>query len=239
MGRHIPEMGWLNVLLGVEPVLAPEARFYQRLIARDQDEAIALAEDHAAERGASSLFETLLIPALALIETDRHKRALEPESERFAFDTIRRILEEVPRKEASAPAASCPGACIIPAGDEADAVAGAMLARLLPGAQLLSSESLAAETLEKVGEGTCRVVCVSAVPPHAASHAAYLARRLKERFPELRIVVALWTSEGIDRIKPRLLNAGVDEVVTRLDDAVAQLRPFAAAPRIDSGSCAA
>ena len=24
MGRYIPEMGWLNVLLGVEPVLTPE-----------------------------------------------------------------------------------------------------------------------------------------------------------------------------------------------------------------------
>ena len=66
MGRHIPEMGYLNVLLGVEPVLPPEARFYQRLVARDQDEAIALAEEYAAEHGAASLFETLLIPALAL-----------------------------------------------------------------------------------------------------------------------------------------------------------------------------
>ena len=47
MGRYIPELGYLNVLLGVEPVLSPEARFYQRLIARDQDEAIALAEEYA------------------------------------------------------------------------------------------------------------------------------------------------------------------------------------------------
>jgi len=30
MGTHIPEFGYLNVLLGVEPVLAPEQRFYQR-----------------------------------------------------------------------------------------------------------------------------------------------------------------------------------------------------------------
>ena len=234
MGRHIPEMGWLNVLLGVEPVLAPEARFYQRLIARDQDEAIALAEEYAAEHGLVGLFEKLLIPALALIETDRHKGALEPESERFAFDTIGQILEEIRTDEAPAEPSACPGVCIIPARDAADALAGAMLARLLPGAQLLSSESLAAETLERVDEEACRVACISAVPPHAASHAGYLARRLKERLPKVRIVVALWTSESIDRLKPRLFNAGVDEVVTSLDDAFAQIRPFAARAAADA-----
>ncbi|HEY8250117.1 MAG TPA: AI-2E family transporter [Burkholderiales bacterium] len=227
LGRYIPEMGYLNVLLGVEPVLSPEARFYQRLIARDQDEAITLAEEYAGEHGAAGLFDTLLIPALALIETDRHKGALEPESERFAFDTTRQILEEMQTEETSAGAAPCSGVCIVPARDEADELAGAMLARLLPGAQLLSSDSLAAEMLEQVGKGACRLVCISAVPPHAASHAAYLARRLKKQLPELKVVVALWTSEGIDKIKPRLLSAGVDEVFTRLADVQSHLRQLA------------
>jgi hypothetical protein len=75
-------------------------------------------------------------------------------------------------------------------------------------------------------------VCISAVPPHAASHAAYLARRLKKRLPELKVVVALWTSEGIDKIKPRLLSAGVDEVFTRLAEVQSHLRQLAGpAPR--------
>ena len=51
MGRYIPEMGYLNVLLGVEPVLEPEARFYQRLVAMDEEEAEDLAEKYANEHG--------------------------------------------------------------------------------------------------------------------------------------------------------------------------------------------
>ena len=39
MGRYMPELGYLNVILGVEPVLSPPARFYQRLLAMDEDEA--------------------------------------------------------------------------------------------------------------------------------------------------------------------------------------------------------
>jgi len=222
MGRYIPELGYLNVLLGVEPVLEPEARFYQRLSARDQDEAVALAEEFAKEHGTVGLLDTLIIPALGLIETDRHRGGLAPETERFAFDTIRQILDEIPVEEvAAAPRARV---CIVPARDEADELAGTVLARLLPGAQLLSAESLAGETLEQIDKDGCGTICISAVPPHAASHAAYLTRRLKKRFPKLRIVVALWTSEAGERIKSRLSAAGVDEVATHLDEAVSHLR---------------
>jgi hypothetical protein len=222
IGRHIPELGYLNVLLGVEPVLSPEARFYQRLIARDQDEAIALADEYAREHGAAGLFETLLIPALALVETDRHKGALEPESERFAFDTIRQILDEIETPDEQSPGS---GVCIIAARDEADELAAAMLGKLLPGAQVYS---------EAPDRMACRLACISAVPPHAASHAAYLARRLKKHSPELKVLVALWSSDGIDRIKPRLLDAGVDEVATQLPDVLAQLRQSAHHAQIDS-----
>ena len=222
MGRYIPELGYLNVLLGVEPVLEPEARFYQRLSARDQDEAVALAEEFAKEHGTVGLFDTLVIPALGLIETDRHRGGLAPETERFAFDTIRQILDEIPVEEGTA--APRARVCIVPARDEADELAGSILARLLPGAQLLSAESLAGETLERIDKDGCGTICISAVPPHAASHAAYLTRRLKKRFPKLRIVVALWTSEAGERIKARLTAAGVDEVATHLDEAVSHLR---------------
>jgi predicted PurR-regulated permease PerM len=222
MGRYIPEIGYLNLLLGVEPVLPPEARFYQRLVARDQDEAVALAEEYAGEHGDAALLDTMLIPALSLIETDRHRGALEPQTERFAFDTMRQMLEQS-REEGGTPA-SASHVCILPARDEADELAGAMLARLLPGAQVFSAKSLATEKLERLSADACRVVCISAVPPHAASHAGYLARRLKREFPKLRIVVALWTSDGMDRIRPRLLESGADDVATRLPDVLALLR---------------
>ena len=223
IGRYIPELGYLNVLLGVEPVLSPEARFYQRLIALDQVEAATLAEEYAKEHGPAALYETILIPALSLAETDRQKGDLDAEHERFVLDTTRQILEEI-EVPASQSEHSFAHVCIIPAHDEADELAGAMLARQLRGAQLYSFQSLAGETLEKIGENPCRVVCISTVPPRAASHAAYLARRLKQRFPDLKIVVALWTSESVERIKSRLQSAGADEVLNRLDDLVARLR---------------
>jgi predicted PurR-regulated permease PerM len=227
MGRYIPEMGWLNVLLGVEPVLSPEARLYQRLIALDRDEAMTLAAEHAAEHGVPALYDTLLIPALSLAEADREQGTLDAEHQQFLVETTRAIVDETGPE--APPGAAHSNICIVPAHDPADELAGAMLARLLPGARVFSAEQLAGETIEAVGRDPCAVMCISAVPPHAASHAAYLVRRLKKGFPQLRVVIALWTSESVARAKPRLLAAGADEVVTRIDQAVAELRQRALA----------
>ena len=37
-------------------------------------------------------------------------------------------------------------------------------------------------------------------------------------------MVALWTSEALEKLKPRLLEAGVDEVATRVPEVLALLR---------------
>jgi predicted PurR-regulated permease PerM len=235
MGRYIPEMGYLNVLLGVEPVLEPEARFYQRLVAMDQEEAEELAEDFANQHGLAALHERVVIPALGLAEQDRHAGALDEKHERFIFDTTRSIVEYVEErregKQEPKPAVARRAAAplgILAAHDEADHVAALVLARMLPAPEFSPRVSpfplLVAETIEFVAQEGCKLVCISAMPPRAASHAAYLCKRLKQRFPDLKVLVALWTSENSERAQARLRDAGVDEIVTRLRDAVDQLR---------------
>ena len=46
LGRHVPQLGFFHVLLGDEPALSPELKFYQRLLARDAEEATELAEEY-------------------------------------------------------------------------------------------------------------------------------------------------------------------------------------------------
>lgn len=224
MGRYIPELGYLNVLLGVEPVLEPEERFYHRLIALDQEEAVDIAEKHAAANGLAATFDSVLIPALSLFETDRRKTGFEPARERYIFENLRTLIEDLESPDEIA-AGQTPGVCIIPADDAADHLAALMLARLLAQTSAVITPpvqiSEIAETLE---QHRCKVVFISAVPPHAATHAGSLARRLRKRFPDLKILVGLWTADGdIAKPKERLLQLGVDEVVPRLADALAEL----------------
>ncbi|HYG54115.1 MAG TPA: AI-2E family transporter [Burkholderiales bacterium] len=225
LGRYVPEMGYLNVLLGVEPVLAPEARFYQRLVAQDAEEAQDIAERHAAEHGVADLYDRVIIPALGLAERDRHAGALDEERAGHMSEIVARILEDL---DSDAPKEAGEAAiCIAAAHDRADHLAGMMLAHAVreeQSALVLPFPVLAGETLEMIGERRCKTVCISAVPPHAASHAGYLCKRLKQRFPELRVVVVLWTGQPIDTARSRLEAAGVDAVATRLPEALERLR---------------
>ena len=44
LGRHVPELEFLHVLLGDEPVLTPDMHFYQRMLASDLGEARQVLE---------------------------------------------------------------------------------------------------------------------------------------------------------------------------------------------------
>lgn len=233
MGRYIPELGYLNVILGVEPALAPEARFYQRLVAMDGEEAEDIAEKFANEHGLLELYDKMVIPALGLAEHDRHAHTLEEARERFIFETTRDLIEYLEdRSEARQPKTvvqrPSPALCIVAAHDEADHVAALALARMLPApefnARVIAFPLLAAEIVDEIAQNACKVVCISALPPHAAAQAGQLCRRLKKRFPELKVLVALWMSEHADKLESRLRDVGVDVVVTRLPEAIDQLR---------------
>ena len=213
MGRHIPELGFLNLLLGVEPVLSPEERFYQRLIALDHEEAEKLVEEYVATHGIAATFDEVILPALTLLEVDRRKAAIEPARERFVCEHIARIVEEL---ELAPPAGAAGTICITPARGEPDRLAALMVARLV-----------AAEVGEPVAQKQCKAILISAVPPNAAHDARYLARRFRREFPGAKIVLGLWADEHADA-RERLGTLGADEMVTRISEAADVLRRLAA-----------
>jgi len=224
-GRHIPQLGFLNVILGVEPVLPDDVRLYQRLIAYEYDEAFELVEKHAREHGLADAFDTLLLPAVVLAKRERLRGRLDHEREGFVFDGLQRIVEDIDEaKERAGAPSTAPAPLIVPAHDHADYIAGLMLARLFaPRAQVLPNDIPASELLDraaKTGEGP---VIVAAVPPSAASNAAYLAKRLRAHFPDRKIAIALLSTRGnFERITERLKGAGASEVLSSFTDAVSQ-----------------
>jgi predicted PurR-regulated permease PerM len=116
----------------------------------------------------------------------------------------------------------------VPARDEADEIAAIMLTQLLVlkgfSAQFLSVKALASESLDQVAESQAGVVCVSAVPPFALNHSRYLCKRMRGRFPNLKLVIGLWLLRGVDKnTEDRLRGAGADKIVTSLQQALAEI----------------
>ena len=232
VGRYIPQLGFLNLMLGAEPALPPGARLYQRLLSLQFPEGAQLVRDYREEHGEPALYEDVLIPALRLAERDRQEGVLTPSNARSIVESVQRLLAESDGDAARTQLGRSPTVCIASARDGIDHLAAQMLARLLPAEEFpaiaLAHSNLAADTLAAIESEHCKTLLISALQPPAASHAESLCRRLRQRFPQLKILVGLWAADGdVARVAIRLKAAGADEVVTTLHGAVQRVREHA------------
>jgi predicted PurR-regulated permease PerM len=236
LGRHVPALSFLNIMLGDQPVLPPEAHYYQRLLASDQVEAKQVLEDYLKTNSLEDLYDSVLIPALALAEQDRHHDDLEEITEQFICKSTKELLDELGDKSKEPAAAEMQKAqsdlaaisapklrlepashvtCVvcIPARDEADEIVGIMLTQLLERAGYHAqaiSIGTTAEMLAQVNEAAPDIVCISALPPFALLHARDLYKRVRSNVPNARIIVGLWKFSG-DPIKAAARFNIVDE----------------------------
>lgn len=241
-GKYVPQLEFLNILLGDEPALSPKLRFYQRLLAEDVEEADDLLEEYLQAQPLVQVYDSVVLPAMSLAENDWHRDRLDEAKQARIRQAVRDIVEEVGEKPRKASEKSLENGepdgsttqyerCVlcIPARDPADEIAGMMLSQLLEQqgycAEYVSVEKLASEYIELVEKRKVQVVIVSALPPAAVTHARYIVKRLRARFPDLKIIVGLWTVSGdLTRQQARLKSAGTDLVVGSLEGAMEQLQ---------------
>jgi hypothetical protein len=90
----------------------------------------------------------------------------------------------------------------------------------------LPATMLAGEILEQVAAEQSKIICISALPPEAMARTRYLCKRLKARFPQVKIVVGFWDAQADPaRIGPRLRQAGADHVSTNLAEMLQVVSP--------------
>ena len=95
MGRYLPQLSFLHTLLGTDAELSAEALFYERLLAMDQQEAHAVANRFLEGKPLVELYDSVLIPALALVEQDRHQGNLDDVRCNFFFLSIGELITEL------------------------------------------------------------------------------------------------------------------------------------------------
>ena len=79
LGRHVPQLAFLDILFGNEPVLTPPQQLYQRLLVGDPHEATERAEEFLREHSLTEFYDDIGVAALALAEYDRERGALSDE----------------------------------------------------------------------------------------------------------------------------------------------------------------
>ncbi len=104
LGKYVPHLEFLGILLGDEGLLDADIGFYQRLLARDQDEAVGLIEDYLQDHPAEAVYDDILVPSLVLAKRDRARGGLTMDDEQFIYRVIRDILDDILPSQAPQPA---------------------------------------------------------------------------------------------------------------------------------------
>lgn len=229
LGRNIPQLSFLHILLGDEEALPPPAQLYQRLLAMDHQDARVVVDAFLQDSTLTQLYDALLVPALSMAEQDRHRDAIDSAREEFLFLNFNEMVAEFSEYRSPAEATetlSFSGRVLcLPAHDQADEIAAAMLAQLLEqrGSIALSfpgGEELE-EMLDLVEPGADDLICISALQPYAFSPARATCRRIRSRFPSIRLVVGIWGFAGdpkkamarFDRTPPDYLFTSFEQVI--------------------------
>jgi predicted PurR-regulated permease PerM len=250
LGKHVPGLEFVGLLMADTPALAPEYGYYQRLLARDQSEAADLIERHIKTELPRTVYDALLLPALNYAERDRLEQRLSPDEEAAVIDATRELLSDTadsirrlqpepapPAEEAGVPGPRAPLRMVSYAvNGVADELALGMLAQVvndLPiDVEVIKTRLSAAELVSFVQAQGVSVVCLADLPPSPPSKARYIVRRLRAALPELRILVGRWGPPAmVDESVEMLREAGATLVAATLVDTRTYLGGLVELPR--------
>jgi len=237
LSKYVPQLDFISVLMSDEPVMKSDISYYQRLLAGDQDEAAGIVEEHLKTHQVEKIYDEVLVPALNYAKRDRSLGRLAENDQQLIFQATREILEDLdeskPENSSSRTTFSeatmidrnspftVPKVLIVgcPVRDEANELALLMFGQLLDPARyelaLLAHETLTAEVIEQIAEKSPALVCIASLPPGGLAQTRYICKRLRKRFPNLKIIVGRWGSRN-ENNGNSLLAAGADKVGTTM-----------------------
>jgi predicted PurR-regulated permease PerM/methanogenic corrinoid protein MtbC1 len=222
MGSHIPSLEFLTVLLGDQPVIPPYTAFFQRMLAHDEREASDILQNCLKSESLASVYDSVLIPALTLVEMERQKGELEESTVRFIRTSTSEMVDELgfraleeknelaqtaqndanadlaagasasPISNSSMPASSV---VVIPVRDGSDDLIATMLTQILDQAGFRSTcipIQRIDETVSAVTDQKPDVVFLSGMPPVAMARANRIFRSLRRANPALKIIMGIW-----------------------------------------------
>jgi predicted PurR-regulated permease PerM len=244
--KYVPEMAFVTVLLSDLPALEPHVNFYQRMLAGDQDEGEEIVKEYLETHAEAELYDNVLIPALSQAKADRRRGHLSERDEQAVYQETRAMLEEMEerRRETTSyagdratggsehhPSDRIVGVLGFPADGVADELALLALARILDSGrctiEVVAADRLASEMVSLVEERRPGLVCIGAITPGGLAHTRYLCKRIRARFPDVKILVGRWGPYGdLEQSRTSLASAGADRITGTLQEARDQLLPL-------------
>jgi predicted PurR-regulated permease PerM len=232
VGKHVPPLRFLHVLLGNEPALPVHARLCQRLLAGDSDEALEIVDAELARGDAMTVLDGTILPALGIAARERDEGAIDEASFEAVVQAMSEIIQDVadraPKPKEGGSSSAVPLLCV-GASDAADDAVAALCADLLAREGFVPviarSSLLTGEVVKAALDGEVRAILVSCFPPAGLTRVRYLCKRLVAASEPAQIIVGVWGPEPeAARATARLPEVSGLRVVATLAAAVEQAR---------------
>jgi len=232
LGKYLPPLEPLWILLGNESTLPAAVRYYQRLLAGDVDEATEIVDSHRKELSLVQTFDQVLLPALAHAERDREHGDISDSQQEFIWSTTEQLIDDLSADEPIADAqASAPKTRLVvgvPILDRADELALKMLVRVAPAdlqIETTATVMLAGELLTQLEREQPDAICISALGPGGVGQVRYVCKRVRQNFPSLSILVGRWAFRGdAEKMMANTKERGATFVVVQLEAALETLK---------------
>ena len=245
IGRYVPQLQFLGVLLGTDPVLKPEEQLYQRLLGGNTEQAVEIAESYVDEHSHREFYDQVAIPALRLAENDRQRNMGDTNYKRTISEGMiavvrevaghldqRRKNENIDHSERVPRALGKPDLCIGGRTD-LDCAAAEMVAQVVAGggitSRVLPPIAISQNGIGQLDLAGVEVVCLSYLAPEPQTFARFVCRRLKRRAAHIKTIVCLWNpSAALLQSADLKDQLGADAVVFSVGDAAAQIDAWVA-----------
>lgn len=221
LGKYVPSLGFFATFLREEVDLEPGVRFYQRLLAMDQDGASSVMDSVLAKYPRAEVFDWVLVPTLSMAERDFARGDIDEREQAFILRVATDVLADLEgqpevdlaslslaSETASAEAKHtrlgttetetlpAPKVLALPANDATDVFVLRLLRHLLEPSKISMTIAEGVESplkiVERIDAEEPDVVLIGHLPPNGLTATRYLVRRIKARHPQLTVVVGRW-----------------------------------------------
>lgn len=219
LGRHTPQLQFLDIMLGDTPALSPDESFYLRMLDGDPDEAALRAEAFLKENSVAAYYDLVVMKALTLAQQDLNRGTLDEKARERIKNTVHGLIVNLADREDGVPLdeeektkfvalkpedlapswRDHPVLCV--AGRSVlDEAAANILTHLLEragiGARAISADDASPSRINQLDVEGAQAICVSYLEPGNFQSARYLVRRMRKRIPHAVPIAGYWCLPG-------------------------------------------
>ena len=198
LGRYVPQLRFLDILLGSEPVLLPEERFYQRLLAGNVAEAVELSETESKNGDAAQFFDKIGLPALRLAAADLERDSSDLGRRRNVVEALSGVVDEFDSTSNKETVPLRGPVTIIAGKTELDGAAANMLAYSVRSSgidtHVVPPSSLNKDGFAQLDLSSARVVVLCYLDTHPEPYIRYASTRIRRKRPETAILACLFSA---------------------------------------------